>query len=107
VPYVVEQLGDTEGPIVAVTDYMKAVPDQIGRFVHRGVDGPFIPLGTDGFGFSDTRPALREHFEIDAPHVAVAVLDGLASQGVVGRDLVADAIKRFGVDPDRQDPREA
>ena len=103
VAYVVEQLGDTEGPIVAVSDYMKAVPDQIGRFVHR----PFIPLGTDGFGFSDTRPALREHFEVDAPHVAVAVLDGLATQGVVGRDVVADAIKRLGVDPDRQDPRDA
>ena len=98
VPYVVEQLGDTTGPIVAVTDYMKSVPDQIGRFVHR----PFIPLGTDGFGFSDTRPALREHFEVDAPHVAVAVLDGLATQGAVGRDVVADAIKRFGVDPDRR-----
>jgi pyruvate dehydrogenase E1 component len=102
VPYVLEQLGDTAGPIVAVTDYMKSVPDQIGRFVNR----PFIPLGTDGFGFSDTRPALREHFEVDAPHVAVAVLDGLATQGAVGRDVVADAIKRFGVDPDRPDPRE-
>jgi len=103
VPYVVEQLGDTAGPIVAVTDYMKAVPDQIGRFVQR----PFVPLGTDGFGFSDTRPALREHFEVDAPHVAVAVLDGLAAEGVIERDVVADAIKRFGVDPDRQDPRNA
>jgi pyruvate dehydrogenase E1 component len=82
---------------------MKAVPDQIGRFVPQ----PFIPLGTDGMGFSDTRPALREHFEIDAPHVAVAVLDGLAAQGAVERDVVADAIKRFGVDPDRQDPRNA
>jgi pyruvate dehydrogenase E1 component len=102
-PYVVQQLGDTPGPIVAVTDYMKAVPDQIGRFVNR----PFIPLGTDGFGFSDTRPALREHFEIDAPHIAVAVLDGLAAQRVIGRDVVADAIKRFGVDPDRRDPRTA
>jgi pyruvate dehydrogenase E1 component len=103
VPYVVEQLGDTAGPIVAVTDYMKAVPDQIGRFVQR----PFVPLGTDGFGFSDTRSALREHFEVDAPHVAVAVLDGLAAEGVIERDVVADAIKRFGVDPDRQDPRNA
>jgi pyruvate dehydrogenase E1 component len=103
VSYVAAQLGDTKGPIVAVTDYMKSVPDQIGRFVDR----PFIPLGTDGFGFSDTRPALREHFEVDAPHVAVAVLDGLAAQGAVERDVVADAIKRFGVDPDRRDPRDA
>ena len=62
VSYVDEQLGGDGGPIVAVTDYMKAVPDQIGRFV----TVPFIPLGTDGYGRSDTRVALRRHFEIDA-----------------------------------------
>ncbi|MGH9266826.1 MAG: transketolase-like TK C-terminal-containing protein, partial [Acidimicrobiales bacterium] len=77
VPYVREALGSNGGPVVAVTDYMKAVPDQIARWV----PGLFIPLGTDGFGFSDTRSALRRHFEIDAPHVAVAVLHGLATQG--------------------------
>ena len=67
-------LRDSEGPIVAVTDFMKSVPDQIARFVPR----PFTSLGTDGFGFSDTRSALRRHFEVDAPSVVVAVLHGLA-----------------------------
>ena len=64
-PYVAEALGDVDGPIVAVTDFVKAVPDQIARWVPQ----PFIPLGTDGFGLSDTRSALRRHFEVDAaPH---------------------------------------
>ena len=69
-PYVTEQLGGTEGPIVAVTDYMKLVPDQISRFVPQ----PFVPLGTDGYGLSDTREALRRHYEVDAAHIVVATL---------------------------------
>ena len=72
-----EQLAGRDGPIVAVTDYLKAVPDQIARFVPQ----PFMPLGTDGYGFSDTRAALRRHFEVDAAHIVVAVLDGLAAVG--------------------------
>ncbi len=100
-PYVTEQLGGVEGPIVAVTDYMKAVPDQIARFVPH----PFLPLGTDGFGYSDTRAALRRHFEVDAAHVVVAALDGLAIQGKVGGDLVEKAIRLYGLDPDAPDPR--
>ena len=68
------------GPIVAVTDFMKIVPEQVARFVP---DRPFIPLGTDGFGRSDTREALRRFFEVDAGHVVVAVLAGLAEQGEV------------------------
>jgi pyruvate dehydrogenase E1 component len=102
VAYVTQQLGSTEGPVVAVTDYMKAVPDQIGRFVR----APFVPLGTDGYGFSDTRPALRAHFEVDARHVAVAVLAGLADQQAIDRDVVADAIARYEIDPERPDPRD-
>jgi len=103
VSYVVECLADAEGPIVAVTDFMKAVPDQIGRFVHQ----PFVPLGTDGYGFSDTRAALRRHFEVDAPHVVVGVLDGLARTGDVKGEVVAEAIRNFDLDPDRPDPRTA
>jgi pyruvate dehydrogenase E1 component len=103
VSYLSECLADAEGPIVAVTDFMKAVPDQIGRFVHQ----PFIPLGTDGYGFSDTRAALRRHFEVDAPHVAVAVLDGLARTGDVKAEAVAEAIRVFDLDPERPDPRTA
>ena len=67
-PLVAQLLADAEGPIVAVTDFMKAVPEQIARFVAR----PFVPLGTDGVGRSDTRDALRRYFEVDAPHVVVA-----------------------------------
>ena len=101
--YVTECLGDAEGPIVAVTDFVKAVPDQIARFVPR----PYIPLGTDGYGFSDTRIALRRHFEVDAQHIVIAVLDALARQGDLKGEQVAEAIRRYDVDPDRPDPRTA
>ena len=101
VSYVDEQLGGDGGPIVAVTDYMKAVPDQIGRFV----PGPFIPLGTDGYGRSDTRVALRRHFEVDAGSIAVAVLDGLAQQDRLPRHVVAAAIEQYGSTPRSADPR--
>ena len=100
VPYVTEQLGASEGPIVAVTDFMKAVPDQITRFVPRG----FVSLGTDGYGLSDTREALRQYFEVDAAHVAVATLALLAMQGDVKGEVVADAIKRLRHRPRRRRP---
>ena len=101
VPYVTECLTDAEGPIVAVTDFLKAVPDQVARFVPR----PFVSLGTDGYGLSDTRVALRRHFEVDAPHLVVAVLEALARQGDVKTEQVAEAIRRYDLDPDRPDPR--
>jgi pyruvate dehydrogenase E1 component len=101
VSYVDEQLGGDGGPIVAVTDYMKAVPDQIGRFV----TVPFIPLGTDGYGRSDTRLALRRHFEIDPGSISVAVLDGLAQQDRLPRHVVAAAIEHYGLDTEIVDPR--
>ena len=77
VPYVQRVLGTRRGPVVAVTDFVKLVPDQVARWMPQ----PFIPLGTDGFGLSDTRPALRRHFETDAAHIVVAVLWGLALAG--------------------------
>ncbi len=101
VPYVTQCLGDVEGPIVAVTDFVKAVPDQIARFV----PASFVSLGTDGFGFSDTRVALRRHFEVDAAHLVVAVLESLARQGDLKGEQVAEAIRRYDIDPDRPDPR--
>ncbi len=101
VAYVEEQLGADGGPIVAVTDYMKAVPDQIGRFMK----APFIPLGTDGYGRSDTRVALRRHFEIDAGSISVAVLDGLMHQEQIPRHVVAAAIEHYGLDTELVDPR--
>lgn len=101
-PYVTEALADAEGPVVAVTDFMKAVPDQIARWV----PAHFVPLGTDGFGRSDTRAALRHYFETDAAHVTVAVLDGLRAIGEGKAEEVADAIKRYCLDPDAADPRD-
>ena len=100
-PYVTEMLRDSEGPIVAVTDFMKAVPDQVARFAPR----PFASLGTDGYGFSDTRVALRRHFEVDAPSIVVAVLHGLAQTDAIKAEVVQEAIARFDIDADREDPR--
>ncbi len=97
---VAEQLGAAPGPIIAVTDFMKSVPDQIARFVPKR----FVPLGTDGFGRSDTREALRRFFETDAAHVEVAVLSALAAEGVVDATTVSDAIKVHEIDADAADP---
>jgi pyruvate dehydrogenase E1 component len=100
VPYITQALAGTTGPYIAVTDFVKSVPDQIARFV----PGSFIPLGTDGFGRSDTRAALRRHFEVDAAHVTVAVLAALADAGEVKEDQVREAISDFGIDTEAVDP---
>jgi pyruvate dehydrogenase E1 component len=98
---VTQLLRDAPGPHVAVTDFMKAVPDQIARWV----PAPrFTPLGTDGFGRSDTREELRRFFEIDAAHVVVATLADLAALGEVDPSAVSDAIKRYEIDADTDDP---
>ncbi len=101
VPYVTRALQEARGPIVAVTDFLKAIPDQIARFVA----APFTPLGTDGFGRSDTRAALRSHFEVDAAQIVIAVLSGLASAGQAKASEVAAAIEKYGVDAEAPDPR--
>ncbi|MFG0319084.1 MAG: pyruvate dehydrogenase (acetyl-transferring), homodimeric type [Planctomycetota bacterium JB042] len=93
-------LAEGEGPILAVSDFIKAVPGLIARFV----DVPFVPLGTDGFGRSDTRPTLRRHFEIDAEHVTAATLSTLASTGALDAAVATKAIEELGLDPDRIDP---
>ncbi len=100
VPEVTSKLSESDGPIVAVTDYMASVPDQISRWAPRA----FTPLGTDGYGRSDTREALRAFFEVDMPHVVVAVLAGLAGEGSIDPSVVADAIARYGIDPDAPNP---
>ncbi|MGH9069075.1 MAG: transketolase-like TK C-terminal-containing protein, partial [Acidimicrobiales bacterium] len=102
-PHITDVLAGVEGPVVAVTDYMKAVPDQVARWVPTH----FTALGTDGFGRSDTRTALRRHFEVDASHVVVAVLAALAARGEAKPEEVADAIARYGIDADAVDPRVA
>jgi pyruvate dehydrogenase E1 component len=103
-PWVTEQLAGVEsGAIVAVSDFMRAVPDQVARWMPAGV--AFVPLGTDGFGRSDTRDSLRRFFEIDAGHIVVAVLSALSRQGDVKAEVVGDALRRYDIDPDAPDPR--
>jgi pyruvate dehydrogenase E1 component len=99
-PYVFDVLEPHEGPVVAATDFMKAVPDQIGRWV----PAAFVVLGTDGFGRSDSREALRRLFEVDAEHVTVATLAALAKSGDVKPEEVSEAIKRYELDADRISP---
>ncbi|MGH3494320.1 MAG: transketolase-like TK C-terminal-containing protein, partial [Sciscionella sp.] len=102
-PHVTSALADAEGPVVAVTDFMKAIPDQVARWV----PGHFSSLGTDGFGRSDARATLRRYFEVDAAHVVIAVLAALVATGEAKPEEVADAIYRYGVDPEAPDPRVA
>ena len=92
--------GRAPGPVVAVSDYVRAVPDQVARWVPR----PFTSLGTDGFGRSDTRASLRRFFEVDAAHLVVAVLAALAREGEAKSDEVAEAIAAYGIDPEAADP---
>jgi pyruvate dehydrogenase E1 component len=101
IPSVTRLLSAVGGPIVAVTDYMKVVPDQVARWV----PGRFVPLGTDGFGRSDTRDALRRFFETDTGHVVVATLAALAADGALDASVVSDAVARYGIDPELPDPR--
>jgi len=100
VPRVTQLLGHDGGPVVAVSDFMRSVPDQISRWVAR----PWTSLGTDGFGRSDTREALRRHFETDAAHVVVAVLAGLVADGTLPASVVDDAVARFELDRDADVP---
>lgn len=99
-PMVTQLLSTVGGPIIAVTDYMKLVPDQ----VHPWVPGPFTTLGTDGFGRSDARKALRRFFEVDAGHIVAASLSTLAIEGKVEKTVVRDAHDRYHIDPEAPDP---
>ncbi|MGA0136468.1 MAG: pyruvate dehydrogenase (acetyl-transferring), homodimeric type, partial [Ilumatobacteraceae bacterium] len=94
-------LDDGNGPIIAVTDFMRIVPEQVARFVPNRT---FIPLGTDGFGRSDTREALRRHFEVDMPHIVVATLHALSLSGDIKPEVVADAIAHYGLNPEAMNP---
>jgi pyruvate dehydrogenase E1 component len=89
-----------EGPVVAATDYIRTVPDQIRQWV----PGRYVTLGTDGFGRSDSRAALRRHFEVDRNYIAVAALKALADDGRVDPATVARAITALGVDPAKPVP---
>ncbi|OQA25834.1 MAG: Pyruvate dehydrogenase E1 component [Verrucomicrobia bacterium ADurb.Bin345] len=100
VPYVSQQLANAEGPIVAASDYVKALPDSICRWMPRKL----IALGTDGFGRSDGRDALREFFEVDHRFVTLATLSYLAQLGAIQTEVVAKAMKDMDISPDKANP---
>jgi pyruvate dehydrogenase E1 component len=98
--YLQKLLANEKGVFIAATDFMKAVPEMIARWLPGGLTS----LGTDGFGRSDSRQALRRHFEVDAESMAVAALDQLARSGELELDRVASAIKQLGINPEKVDP---
>ena len=102
-PLVTRLLSEVDGPIIAVTDFMKLVPDQVSRWV----PGRFVTLGTDGFGRSDARKALRRFFEVDAGHVVTATLSSLVTEGLLPHKTLKDAFERYGIDPEAADPAHA
>jgi pyruvate dehydrogenase E1 component len=100
VPYVEQVLGADGGPIIVATDWIKALPDMVTRWMQ----APYIVLGTDGFGRSDTRESLRAWFGIDAPNIAAAAYTGLVQCGELEPKAAAAAIRELGLDPDSPDP---
>lgn len=98
--FVTKALADVGGPIVAVTDFMRTVADQVQPWI----PATYMPLGTDGYGRSDTRVALRRFFEIDTGHVVVAALSGLVRDGLIPAETVHRAFARYDIDPDLPSP---
>ena len=92
--YISKKLDGHKGPVIAVSDYMRSVQDQVAPWV----DAPFYSLGTDGFGLSDTRGALRRHFKVDAESIAVAVLQQLCKQGAIKERVVTQAMEKYRID---------
>jgi pyruvate dehydrogenase E1 component len=103
VPWVTRCFADTQGPIIAASDYLKALPDLVDRWLPR----PLTSLGTDGFGRSENRASLRNHFEVDARFVALATLTALAKDGQVDTKVVQKAIKDLEIDPEKPNPATA
>jgi pyruvate dehydrogenase E1 component len=102
VPYVTGQLQGSTGPIVATTDYMRMFAEQIRAYMPKGRN--YKVLGTDGFGRSDSRAKLREFFEVNRYYVTVAALKALAEDGVISTSVVAQAIAKYGIDPNKPNP---
>ena len=98
--HVARCLGDTTGPVIAATDYIRAFAEQIRAYVPRR----YVVLGTDGFGRSDTREKLRRFFEVDRYYVTVAALKALADEGALPAAKVAEAMKKYGLDPAKPAP---
>jgi pyruvate dehydrogenase E1 component len=105
VSFVAQQLSKSTGPVVASTDYIKSFAEQIRPFIPK--DRTYKVLGTDGFGRSDFRGKLREHFEVNRHYIVVATLKALSEDGLVKTDKVAEAIKKYGIDADKVNPLNA
>ncbi len=105
VPFVTRELGNSTGPIVASTDYMKAYSEQIRPYIPK--DRPYKVLGTDGFGRSDFRHKLREHFEVDRHYIVLAALTGLVEEGKLPAQKLADAIAKYGIKTEKINPLHA
>jgi pyruvate dehydrogenase E1 component len=97
--YLESLVGNAEGVFVAASDHVRAVQEQLDPWIPGGI----FALGTDGFGRSENRVPLRRHFEVDAECIAVAALWRLAETGAIGRNMVSEAIKRLGINPDKID----
>jgi pyruvate dehydrogenase E1 component len=102
VSFVGRQLEDHSGPVVASTDYLKAYAEQIRPFIPKG--RTYKVLGTDGFGRSDFRSKLREHFEVNRHYIVVAALKALSEEGAVPVDKVAEAIYLYEIQADKVNP---
>ncbi len=100
VPYVTQTLKDAAGPFIAASDYMKVLPESLGKWV----PGQLVSLGTDGFGRSENRVALRDFFEVDAKHIVLATLGALAREKKIGSDVVKRAVQELGINPEKANP---
>jgi pyruvate dehydrogenase E1 component len=100
VPYVSDALADAPGVLVAATDYLKALPNSVSKWMPRRL----VALGTDGFGRSESRASLRDFFEVDARFIAFATLVELQREGTLEASVVQQAMKDFGIEPDKRDP---
>jgi pyruvate dehydrogenase E1 component len=105
VSFVEQQLGARPGPVVAASDYIRAYPDQIRPHLPAG--RRYRVLGTDGYGRSDYRRVLRDHFEVDRRYITLAALTELAADGQIPAQAVGEAIGRLGIDPDKPNPARA
>jgi pyruvate dehydrogenase E1 component len=102
VPFVTQSLQTSQGPIIAATDYMRTYAEQIRAFMPK--DRSYKVLGTDGFGRSDTRAKLREFFEVNRYFVNIAALKALSESGAIEVDVVAKAIQKYAIDPNKLNP---
>ena len=100
IPYVTTCLANEPGVFIAASDYVKALPDSIDKWLPR----PLTALGTDGYGRSAGRAALRDHFELDSRYIIVSALAALAREGTLDRPVVQEAIRAYGIDPEKSNP---